>query len=398
MAVELPIVIAGGGIGGLTTALALSKKGYLTQVLEESANFKELGAGIQLACNVFKMFDLLGITEVMDQVAVFPNNLFVMDGVVGDVILRFPLGKEIEKRFKYPYAVFHRADLLRTLLNECRKSNLVTLIPSSKVIDYEEHADRVIVKTENGSVYEGAALIDAEGRTTNIREKIVGDSPLKLSGQVSYRGIIKSNQMPEKMKNDVFLWCIPDAHFVTYPVAHFENPDKKEIIYNMVAVFNSRQLLEGRKIYGGLDEVQELFACACPEIQQLLKHINPNIKITMSDREPVSKWSKGKATILGDSAHPTLPYIAQGAGLTIEDAVVLANKVDESRGDFTKAFLAYGKERYIRAGHAVLAARLSGSFLMASGVAREVRNQIWKGNPPEKNYDMMAWMWEGISV
>src|ERR1700688_2493600 len=150
------VLIVGGGIGGLAAALALSRKGIAARVIEQAPEFKEIGAGIQLGPNVFWMFEELGLIEPISTLAVFPNNLIMMDSVTGQEVTRIPLGDAFRKKFHHPYALIHRADLHKVLLEACQASNLIRLDASQKVVKVEETADGVTVRTESGKEYRGA--------------------------------------------------------------------------------------------------------------------------------------------------------------------------------------------------------------------------------------------------
>src|SRR5215475_6313337 len=156
---QTPILVVGGGIGGLATALALAGKGLAMELLEQADEFKEVGAGIQLGPNVFRMFEVLGLTDAVKKLAVFPENLIMLDAISGDEVTRIPLGEGFRAKFKHPYALIYRPDLLNVLLEACRKVDLIRLDTSQKVVAVDQHADGVTVRTEAGRTYTGAALI-----------------------------------------------------------------------------------------------------------------------------------------------------------------------------------------------------------------------------------------------
>ena len=147
---QRPVLIVGGGIGGLAAALALAQKGRAVELLEQAAEFKEVGAGIQLGPNVFRMFEVLGLTEAVSRFAVFPENLIMLDAISGEEVTRIPLGEGFRKTFKYPYALIYRPDLLNVLMDACRKSDLISLHTSQKVVAVDERDDGVSVRTEAG--------------------------------------------------------------------------------------------------------------------------------------------------------------------------------------------------------------------------------------------------------
>src|ERR1700681_4187815 len=192
------VLIVGGGIGGLAAALALARKGIASQVIEQAAEFKKMGAGIQLGPNVFWIFEALDLTEPISALAVFPNNLIMMDSVTGEEVTRIPLGDAFRKKFHHPYALIHRADLHKVLLQACQKSDLIRLDASQKVVKVDEAADGITVQTESGKEYRGSALIGADGLWSTIRQMVVGDGQPKPAGHITYRAVLPTSEMPEQ--------------------------------------------------------------------------------------------------------------------------------------------------------------------------------------------------------
>src|SRR5499427_394711 len=171
------VLIVGGGLGGLTAALAFARQGIASQVIEQAAASKEIGAGIQLGPNAFRMFERLGLIEPISALAVFPNNLIMFDSITGEEVTRIPLGDAFRKKFHYPYALIHRADLHNVLLEHCRKSNLIRLDAAQKIVEVEETSGGAT--TDSGKKYRGAALIGADGLWSTIREFVAGDGKPK---------------------------------------------------------------------------------------------------------------------------------------------------------------------------------------------------------------------------
>jgi len=215
----LPILIAGGGIGGLTAALALSRHGFRVCLLEQAREFKEIGAGIQLGPNAFKMFDRLGITDQINTTAVFPESLLVMDSITAEEVTRIPLGEKFRDRFRYPYALIHRADIHAVLLLACQNSPLIALVTSQKVVRFEDDGDRVMAYTEDGKSFEGAALVGADGLWSTIRATVVADGPPRVSGHIAYRAVLATEEVPLHLRiPSMTLWAGPRNHLVHYPL------------------------------------------------------------------------------------------------------------------------------------------------------------------------------------
>ncbi len=382
-----PILIAGGGIGALAAALALSKIGRASVVFEQAEAFAEVGAGIQVGPNVFKMFDFLGVRGAIDRCAVFPDGIVLRDAITGSELTHLPLGQECLSRYGYPYGVIYRPDLIDVLLQACNQSPLIALHPGTKVIGHDDDGSHVNVRTQSGASFQGAALIGADGLWSRVREGIVGDGTPRIAGHIAYRAVLPIDRAPTRARvNDVSLWVGPKIHLVHYPLRRGE-------LLNVVAVFHSDRYEEGWDTYGDPEELHERFAHARAEVRELLDLIDAWRMWVLCDRDPVRTWSAGRVTLLGDAAHPTLQYMAQGGGMAIEDAVVLARKIEASPDDLPSAFVAYQNERYLRTARVQLTSRFVGDYVYhLGGVAAELRDQMLKTVSTEN----MAWLYEGV--
>ncbi len=384
---DQPVLIVGGGIGGLAAALALARQGIPSQVIEQAAVFKEIGAGIQLGPNVFRMFERLGLTEPISALAVFPENLVMLDSITGEEVTRISLGAAFHQKFHYPYALIHRADLHNVLLEQCRTSNLIRLDAAQKIVDVTETNGAVTAKTTTGKDYRGAALIGADGLWSTIREIVVGDGKPKPAGHITYRAVLPTAEVPEQYRwRNMTLWAGEKVHFVLYPLRTGE-------LYNLVAVFHSNRYEEGWDSYGDPAELHERFAATCAPVRMLLNKIESWRMWVLCDRPPIKEWSKGRITLLGDAAHPMLQYLAQGACMAVEDAVCLADRAVAADGDYAAAFRAYQAARYLRTGRVQIMARVYGEFYHASGVAKELRNLMLGSRTPEDALAGMEWLY-----
>ena len=385
----LPILIVGAGIGGLAAALALSNAGYRTKVIEQTVEFKEIGAGIQFGPNGFKMLERLGLRDAVDHLAVFPDDLMLMDSVTEAEVTRIPLGTAFRERFNYPYALVHRADLHAVLLKACQGSESVELCPGETLERFDEIGQQVQVVTTKGT-HAGSALVGADGIWSKIRQDLVGDGRPRVSGHIAYRAVLPIEDVPERFrKNAMILWAGPKNHLVQYPLRGGK-------LFNLVAVFHSDAYDEGWNTKGDPEELRRRFAGTCDTVQTLLDKIESWRMWVLCDRDPVKDWSRGRTTLLGDAAHPMLQYLAQGACMAIEDGVVLAETLKASGGDVEAAFQAYQEARYLRTGKCQMMARLYGEFYHADGVKRELRNQMLAGRTPEQSFDGVAWLYEGV--
>ena len=388
---ELPVLIAGGGIGGCAVALALAQKGYHSIVMEKSEEFVEIGAGIQLGPNVHKMFERLGIHKAIEDIAFYPANIFMKDGITGELITQIDTGEKFREKFNAPYGVIHRGDLLDILVNACNDSDFIKLLTSTEVYKFEETSAQVTASIKDGRNLKGSSLIAADGIWSKIRSEIINDGPPIVSGHIAYRAVLPIEEVPEFVNNDdVVLWAGPKFHLVHYKLRRGE-------LFNIVAVFHSDKYEEGWDAFGDPKELHSRFKNARDEVKNLLNKINSWKMWVLCDREPVKNWSKGKVTLLGDAAHPMLQYLAAGAGMAIEDAVVLADKVNKSKGNFEQSFKDYQQSRYLRTGQVQATARIYGQIYHASDVVAELRSKMLKGKSPQ-NYDGIAWLYDGIEV
>lgn len=389
MAAKRSVIVVGGGIGGLAVALVLAKKGIAVRVFEQAPEFMEIGAGIQLGPNVFRMFECLGITDDVVKLAVFPESLLMLDCVTGQEVTRIALDETFRSRFQYPYAVIHRADLHRVLLAQCQKQALVELTAGTKVVAVEEQSSGITVRTDKGEQFSADALIGADGLWSTIRALIVNDGKPTVSGHIAYRAVLPTSEMPKHLRwQSMVLWAGEKTHLVHYPLRGGE-------LFNLVAVFHSDKYEEGWDSFGDADELHQRFACTCSEVRTLLAKIENWRMWVLCDRPPVKQWSRGPMTLVGDAAHPMLQYLAQGACMAIEDAVCIGDCVEEAGGDFTAAFQAYQAARYLRTGRVQLTARVYGEFFHASGVARELRNMVLAQRTREDARQSMEWLYMG---
>jgi 2-polyprenyl-6-methoxyphenol hydroxylase-like FAD-dependent oxidoreductase len=382
-----PVLIAGGGIGGLAAALALAQKGRAVHLLEQAADFKEVGAGIQLGPNIFRMFEVLGLTDAVSRFAVFPENLIMLDSMSGAEVTRIPLGAGFRDKFTHPYALIYRPDLLNVLLDACRKSDLITLDNGQKVVGVDDTATGVTVRTEGGRSIAGAALIGADGLWSTVRQLVVGDGKPTVAGHITYRAVLPTTEVPEHLRRwSMTFWAGEKVHLVIYPLRGGD-------LFNLVAVFHSDRYAEGWDSYGDPTELHERFANTCEPVRTLLGKIESWRMWVLCDRPPIKDWSRGRITLLGDAAHPMLQYLAQGACMALEDAVCLAHAVEKAGGDFAAALQAYQGMRYLRTGRVQIMARIYGEFYHASGVARELRNMMLSGRTPEQAFESMQWLY-----
>ncbi|RYY67567.1 MAG: 3-hydroxybenzoate 6-monooxygenase, partial [Comamonadaceae bacterium] len=242
------------------------------------------------------------------------------------------------------------------------------------------------VHDEKGGMHRGLAVIGADGVKSAVRRQFVGDDA-RVSGHVVYRAVVERQDFPADLQwNAASIWVGPNCHLVHYPLRGGEQ-------YNVVVTFHSRDKEEWSVREGSREEVLSYFDGICARARQLIELPKDWKRWATADREPIGQWVYGRAVLLGDAAHPTLQYLAQGACMAMEDAVTLGEALRVHGNQFDKAFARYQHSRVARTARVVLSAREMGRIFHARGVERLVRNDLWKGRTPERFYDAMEWLY-----
>src|SRR5450631_409523 len=385
-----PIII-GGGLGGAAAALALGRKGFRVRVLEQAPEFGVIGYGIQLGPNVFSMFDRLGIADAVLAQSIIPKALLMIDSVDAGVIARIPTGASFRERFKRPYIVVHRVDLHRVLLDACNALGNIELLPRTGVVAFEDLGDRILVTTEDGRAIEGAALIGADGLHSTVRTRMLNEGGPRMIGYVAHRTIVPMVDVSAQVhREEVVLWSGPGFHIVHYPL-------RDGTLFNIVAVFKTSTYAEKGDGARYRAELDRTYSTSHPSMKALLAMMDLERRWPISDRDPIRHWSKGRVTLLGDAAHPTLQSLAQGACMAIEDAICLAETIDHGDGDFAGAFRQYESARYLRTARVQFESRyLRDNFYHLGGIEREVVRQAWAGRSEQDVFQCLAWLYDGF--
>ena len=387
MAQDAPqVLVAGGGIGGIAAALALVRRGFKVKVLEQAAQLGEIGAGLQVGPNGFAAFDALGVGEIARSKAVYTDFMVMHDALDEYQVGHIPTGEAFLKRFGNPYAVIHRADAHSALLEGAKASDRIELATSTQVQRVEQDDHGVTVFDAKGGQHRGVALIGADGVKSAIRRQFVGDEA-RVSGHVVYRAVVEKKDFPKDLQwNAASIWVGPNCHLVHYPLRGGEQ-------YNVVVTFHSRDKEEWSVRVGSREEVLSYFEGVCAKARQLIELPKDWTRWATADREPVAQWNFGRVTLLGDAAHATLQYLAQGACMAMEDAVTLGEALRLHNNDIAKAFALYQRSRVARTARIVLGARDMGRIFHAQGVERLVRNDLWKNRTPGRYYDAVEWLY-----
>lgn len=381
------ILIAGGGIGGLAAALSIAKQSHTVIVLERRDTFTELGAGIQLAPNAFHALDHVGVGDAVRERAVFIDELRFMDGTTDNLVASMPLTGAYRTRFGNPYAVMHRIDLYKPLLEACRQTPEIELHVNSSVTRYEQHASGVTVFLDTAKQFTGAALIGADGIRSSVRRQLVGDGEPRVSGHTIYRSVIPMNRVPHELRwNSVTLWAGPKWHFVHYPIGSGE-------YLNLAATRDddAKEPVVGRPTEKAhvLGEFPEMGHSA-----RRLLNLGEDWKCwVLCDRDPIHGWTDKWVTLLGDAAHPMLQYAAQGACMALEDAVVIGELLDCSADDIEQRLEKFEAERRDRTAKAQLVAREMGRQLYhPAGEAAWARNAMLSSLSHGDLYERVEWL------
>lgn len=373
---DVDVIVVGGGIGGLSSALALARSGRRVRVLERAPEFAEVGAGLQIAPNATRILREWGVLDEVIGLGVLPRRLVFRDAVDGRELTHLPLGEEFVARYGGPYVVIHRSDLLGVLQRACDRAG-VDLVPNCEVTDVETTQDTAVVRSAAG-VQRADVAIGADGLRSRLRARLSDDEPVN-SGYVAYRGAFPveelETELDERALTDVVAYIGPGCHLVQYSLRGGE-------MFNTVAVFRSPGFLRGEAEYGGPEELDEVFAGACPQVRHGLKSLWRVRHWKMFDRVPVPNWVDGRMALTGDAAHPMLQYLAQGACQAIEDAHCLAAQAAASSGDWPVALKEYERVRTERTARVQTSARVWGDIWHVDGVARLLRNELFLSREP----------------
>lgn len=380
-------LIAGGGIGGASCALALAAAGFRVCLLEQAPAFVEAGAGLQVGPNMVYALGQLGLRDRVLADAWKPGNLVMRDALDGSEVTRVPVTDGFHELFGEPYAVTHRADLHGAIIEAAAERPEIELRTNSAVESITEDATGISVTLRGGECVRGAALIGADGLWSRVREHVLGDGPPRVSGHIAYRAVLRRDEVPDRLWSpDVVLWAGPKTHFVHYPLRRGE-------LYNLVAVFHSDRYAEGWNEDGDPEELWRHFSGERPEVRELLERIETWKYWVLCDREPRRGWSRGRITLLGDAAHPTLQYLAQGAAMAVEDSLCLATELTSCGGDIASAFASYEDRRVVRTARLQLTSRLYGDIYHARWVAAELRRELLHDRRPEQAWAGMSWLY-----
>lgn len=344
------ILIAGGGIGGLTLALALEQRGFMPVIFEQTSKLEEVGAGLQLSPNGTRALAAVGVLDALRAVAFEPKGKSIRLWNSGESWPLFDLGPVAVADYGHPYLMVHRSDLQAVLLQALAERLPSSLRLGHKVVGFEQHDGGVTALLADGTMMDGAALIGADGVHSSIRAGLFGQGRADFTGCMAWRGVIPASRLPERLMQPVGVnWVGPGRHVITYPL-------RGGSLMNFVGVVESSAWQsESWTARGTREECAADFAGWHPDVHTLIDNIETHFRWALLSRTPLDRWHEGHVALLGDACHPMLPFMAQGAVMAIEDAVVLARCL-ELRADVPAAFDAYVTARIDRTTRCVQAA------------------------------------------
>jgi salicylate hydroxylase len=367
------VIIVGAGIGGLTAALAIARRGFEVAVFDQAQGLEEVGAGIQLSPNASRILLALGLAEQLRRHVVAPEELRVIDARTARVLARAPLGATAERRYGAPYWVIHRGDLQTVLLEAVRAHPGIVLHLGARVEDFTltEAGVTISARSAQGELeHRGAALIGADGLWSSLRRSLGHGREARFAGHSAWRALAPAETVVPALRTPaVNLWLGSRAHLVHYPV-------RGGSLVNVVAIIRDDWREAGWSAPAERAEILARYsaatwsATACALLAAPL-HWQ---KWALYDRRPLAHWGTGAVTLLGDAAHPMLPYLAQGAAMAIEDAAVLAQRLAETRDNPAGAMRRYERQRRSRTARAQRAARRNGTMYQLGGPAASLRS------------------------
>ena len=381
------VLIAGGGIGGLAASIALGRRGIATEILERSHFTEETGAGIQLGPNATRALAALGVLDVIEPHAFRPEAISIYDGISGRKLASVPLGKHAEQRYGAPYLTLHRADLHAGLRAVAQSLAPAVLRPGFELTAVDAQGGDVVARAVDGSEAKGASLIGADGLWSTLRPLMSPAAALGFTGATAWRAILPRGNLPSPFDAPVIgLWLGPRAHIVHYPVRGGRD-------LNIVAVTEGGAELQGWNQTGSAETLLAGFTRWTKDSKSLLERATGWRSWSLYRLTGLRRFSEGRIALLGDAAHPVLPYLAQGAALAIEDAVTLAACIEAWPGDPPAAFRRYEGLRRPRVARVQRLSRRFGWLYHLRGPLRPARNLILERRSEERALQRFDWLY-----
>ena len=383
------VLIAGGGIGGLTAALALLRMGCEVEVCEQAPELREVGAGIQLAANGTRVLYALGVGEELKALSCEAEGKEIRIWNSGETWKLFDLGKVSIERYGYPYFTVYRPDLLSVLERAVRREKRGAIHLGARCTGFHQTDEKVTLRLETGATLEGEVLVGADGVHSGVRQGLFGADKPQFTGIVAWRGIVPMDRLPRHMVRMVGTnWVGPGGHVVHYPL-------RAGAVMNFVgALERSDWQVESWSARGSTAELAADFAGWHDDVHALIRNIPQPFKWALMVRPPMQRWSVGRVTLLGDACHSMVPFLAQGANMAIEDGYVIARALTESASTIPSRLLTYERARRERTRRAVEGSadniqRFHNRALADPAKAREYVDREWAGAPVAERYEWL---------
>ena len=397
MAALRTIFVAGAGIGGLTASLALARQGFRVVVLEKAERLEEAGAGLQLSPNASRVLVDLGLAPRLAARAVTPEAISLMSARRGGEVARMPLGEAATLRAGAPYWVAHRADLQAALQAEVNDNPDIELRLGCQFEDAVAHARGLTVVQRSGMTRQeglALALVGADGIWSTVRQHLFPEVAPQFSGLIAWRGTLDATQLPrEYTSRRVQLWMGPNAHLVAYPISGARQ-------LNVVAVVPGTWNRPGWSAPGEANEIKNVFATSKwpGPARMMIGAVDDWRKWALFTVPEGGEWTAGAIALLGDAAHAMLPFAAQGAGMAIEDAAVLAKclggGVGESVAAIPAALKRYARLRRSRVARVQRTARRNGTIYHLNGAAAFARDLFIRSMGPRRMLARQDWIFD----
>jgi salicylate hydroxylase len=380
------IGVVGGGIAGAAAAIALARKGLGVMVLEQAASAETAGAGVQIGPNAARALQAIGAYDAVVALSTAPQALAIHNGETGALLTEIPFGTRFTARYGAPYRVAHRADLLNALLQTAAVHGGITFRYDSRVTALAaDTAGRRRLVTADGTAHAVAAVIGADGIRSTVRAELLRDGPPAASGHRLYRALLGRASAPRGIEADqVTLYLLPNAHVVAYAVAAGN-------LINLVVVVAGHGEGHGWSAPAEQSEVIAALPRRAPVLDALLRAAAGWTRFMGADRPPAARWGEGTVTLVGDAAHPALPFLAQGAAMALEDAAVLGRLAGGA--PLAEVFRAYERQRLSRTARLTLAARRQGFLYHHAGPVGRLRDLVLRLTPGPLAIRRLDWLY-----